>query len=263
MKQLGRVEVNSVVAYIGVNNGYLGDFSYAKHAEFYPNYCGLDIDPNQYSGTTRERFIEILSNEAPSNQIKILKGVLIKYPLQSFEKKLEYGFITPEEVENKQRLYAKITQWISQLQGEIVEIRELRNDYEFVKEVLDQADTLISNHSCSSAIDRVHTALHGYIKEICHESNIQFKEQNVKIQDVWSKIKQEHPKFNINVKDHQKPINQIVNTISKTLENLNEIRNNQSFSHPNKEIIEETEARFMINLSRVLLQYIDSKITSS
>ncbi len=47
--------------YIGVVNGYLGNFSYRTHAEFYPEYCELDIDPNQYKGTTRERFIEILN----------------------------------------------------------------------------------------------------------------------------------------------------------------------------------------------------------
>jgi hypothetical protein len=61
MNKLGRVEVSSVVSYIGVHGGYLGDFSYASHADFYPSYCGLDINPNEYDGTTRERFIKILS----------------------------------------------------------------------------------------------------------------------------------------------------------------------------------------------------------
>lgn len=39
--------------YIGVRDGYLGDFTYRTHAEFYPEYCGLDIDPATYPGTTR------------------------------------------------------------------------------------------------------------------------------------------------------------------------------------------------------------------
>ena len=47
--------------YIGVAGGYIGDFSYRTHAEFYPEYCDLAIDPNNYAGTTRERFIEIRS----------------------------------------------------------------------------------------------------------------------------------------------------------------------------------------------------------
>ena len=50
-------EVMKIVnRYIGVAGGYLGDFSYRTHAEFYPEYCDLDIDPNNYAGTTRERF---------------------------------------------------------------------------------------------------------------------------------------------------------------------------------------------------------------
>lgn len=51
------------------------------------------------------------------------------------------------------------------------------------------------------------------------------------------RLKISHPKFNINVKDHHKPINQTVNAIGKFLENMNDIRNNHGFSHPNEDII--------------------------
>jgi hypothetical protein len=31
--------------YIGVSNdGYLGDFTYRTHEEFYPEFCGLDVN---------------------------------------------------------------------------------------------------------------------------------------------------------------------------------------------------------------------------
>jgi len=40
--------------WIGVSGGYLGDFSYRTHHEFYPDYCGIeDIDPYKLEGTTR------------------------------------------------------------------------------------------------------------------------------------------------------------------------------------------------------------------
>jgi hypothetical protein len=65
-------------------------------------------------------------------------------------------------------LHEKINKWINELMGQdLVEIGELVNDFEFVKEVLNQAETLIAQHSCSSAVNRTHTALHGYLKEIC------------------------------------------------------------------------------------------------
>jgi len=54
--------IRIVNRYIGVDHGYLGDFSYRTHADFYPEYCDLDINPFTHEGTTRERFISILSS---------------------------------------------------------------------------------------------------------------------------------------------------------------------------------------------------------
>ena len=259
MKKLGRVEVNSVVSYIGVQGGYLGDFSYASHADFYPSYCDLDIDPNEYTGTTRERFIKILSESSSTEQLMILSGILEKYPLEYFKELLQNEIFTPKEYQVKEKLYEKLTQWITHLRGNVVEQGELKNDIEFVKDVLQQADTLIVHHSYSSAVDRAHTAIHGYLKELCDEQGFTFDEQNIKIQDMWGKLKIDHPSFSIDVREHQRPINQTVNAIGKFLENMNDIRNKHGFAHPNEDIIEEKEAKFIINLARVLLFYIDSK----
>ncbi|MFD1736157.1 abortive infection family protein [Bacillus salitolerans] len=259
MEKLERTEINSVVSYIGVHGGYLGDFSYSTHADFYPSFCGLEINPVEYAGTTRERFMKILTESEPDDQTKILLGVLEKYPLHYFEEQLHNKIITEQEFKHKERLHEKITLWINQLRGEVIEESDLKHDIEFVKNVLLQATTLIENHSYSSAVDRVHTAIHGYLKALCDEQNFTFNEQNVKIQDMWGKLKTEHPSFNIDVRAHHRPINQTVNAIGKFLENMNEIRNNHGFSHPNEDIIEENEAKFIINLARVILYYIDSK----
>lgn len=57
-------EITRVVnRYIGVAGGYLGDFSYRTHADFYPEYCNLDIDPGGYEGTTA-------SASSPSSQAR-------------------------------------------------------------------------------------------------------------------------------------------------------------------------------------------------
>ena len=82
---LTRPEVYLIVnSYIGVNGGYLGDFSYRTHEEFYPYFCDLDISPSAYEGTTRQRFLTILENADAPTQAKILKGVLKKYPVDFF-----------------------------------------------------------------------------------------------------------------------------------------------------------------------------------
>ncbi|KMY56593.1 abortive infection family protein [Geobacillus sp. FSL K6-0789] len=243
MEKLSPTEINSVVAYIGVHNGYLGNFSYASHAEFYPSYCGLDINPNDYEGTTRERFIKILTEADAYQQSKILRGVLEKYPLEYFEDRFEEGFLNKTEIENKRRLYTKIKGWISQLEGNgLIKVDEL--DYELVEEVLKQAEILINNHSAASAVDRVHTALHGYLKKICDEAGIVFEKDRPTIQEIFSKLKNEHPCFKV---DNDPNFNAIINSISKLLHKLNDIRNNRSFSHLNENILGEPEALFIIN----------------
>src|SRR4051812_45894768 len=67
--------------YIGVSGGYLGDFSYRTHCEFYPEYCDLDIDSSGFEGTTRERFIAILSGAEPRVQARIVRGVVARFPV--------------------------------------------------------------------------------------------------------------------------------------------------------------------------------------
>ncbi|WP_262173218.1 hypothetical protein [Saccharococcus sp. Marseille-Q5394] len=101
MEKLGNKEINSVVAYIGGDGGYLGNFSYATHARFYPQYCGLDIDPNKYDGTTRNRFITILTNATRIEQYKILEGVLEKFPLSNVEELFQEAIINEKQYKSK------------------------------------------------------------------------------------------------------------------------------------------------------------------
>jgi hypothetical protein len=88
MVGLTNQEVKKIVnQYIGIFGGYLSNFSYRTHADFYPEYCDLEIDPNQYEGTTRQRFITILENSPPHAQAKIVRGVLQRFPLEDENKK--------------------------------------------------------------------------------------------------------------------------------------------------------------------------------
>jgi hypothetical protein len=83
--------IRIVNRYIGVESGYLGDFSYRTHSEFYPEYCDLDLDPFDYlaEGTTRERFIAVLKQSPPHVQAKIVRAVIEKYPVGSSDLRTE------------------------------------------------------------------------------------------------------------------------------------------------------------------------------
>ena len=74
--------VRFVNQYIAVSGGYLGDFSYSSHVDFYRDYCGLDISPYDYEGTTRERFIAILSSLPLREQAAVVRGVIDRFPVE-------------------------------------------------------------------------------------------------------------------------------------------------------------------------------------
>lgn len=70
--------------YIEVHEGFLGNFTYRTHHEFYPHYCDLDIDTYSMEGTTRERFLAILTSANARTQAKIIRGILRKFPVDFF-----------------------------------------------------------------------------------------------------------------------------------------------------------------------------------
>lgn len=132
---------------------------------------------------------------------------------------------------------------------------------EFVKACLDQIDTLLKEHDYSSVIDRAHTSLHGFLKKLCEEGQIDnyIDQSNPNIRDYWGILRRHHPKFKGDEKDKTAPINQLMNMIAKMLDNLNDRRNQQSYAHPNEVILKNEEAKFILNLSRSVMQYIYDK----
>lgn len=265
MSGLEKKEVSKVISYIGVEGGYLGDFSYAKLTQFYIDN-ELDIDPfdAKYNGTTRNRFETILTEAEAKVQAGIVAGILERYPMEYFEEQLEdqYKSFTEKDYIKKEKLREVLIQFVGRLKGQIYEFEDLNHDKDFVKEALEQANTLIKNHSYVTAVDRTHSAIHYYLKDLCKEEGITFDSDLVKIQDIWSKMKTDHPKFNVELKDSQKPINQTVNAISKFLESMNDIRNKYVYAHPTDEILGEEEAKFIINIAYAILFYIDGKTQS-
>ena len=84
-RRLTKLEIYKLVnRYIGVNGGYLGDFSYRTHRDFYLE-LDLDIAPDNFDGTTRQRFIKILSESTAEVQARILDGIMNRYPVGSSE----------------------------------------------------------------------------------------------------------------------------------------------------------------------------------
>jgi len=126
-----------------------------------------------------------------------------------------------------------------------------------VEQALIDAQNLLLSSGPPSAIDRVHTAFHGFLKAVCDESGIQYP-RNSSITELFKLIRKNHPKFQESQPNNY--IQKVTGSMAAIIDALNPLRNEASIAHPNEKLLLEPEAMLMINVVRTLLHYLDSKL---
>ena len=67
---------------------------------------------------------------------------------------------------------------------------------ESVKQAIDDVESLIRSSRAESAVDRIHTALHGYLRDVCRaEGLITEKDGSMTINALWRRLCEQHPAF--------------------------------------------------------------------
>ena len=135
---------------------------------------------------------------------------------------------------------------------------EIRGDA--VERALSDAEQLINSRGASSGVDRVHTALHGYLKLIASKANIVVND-DASITTIFKELREKHPVF-VSPGPGSVETDRIVRSIATILDALNPIRNRTSGAHPNESVLNEPEAMLVIHSVRTLLHYFDSKLRS-
>lgn len=248
---LSRPEIMRIVnRYIGVSGGYLGDFSYRTHAEFYPEYCDLEIDPYEHEGTTRERFIRILSSLSPRNQARVLRGVLERFPVGDGPATRNDG--------SRNELLGIIARLES---GPLVPGVTPRINSEVVAHALTDAEALLASSGPVSAIDRVHTALHGYLMAVCDDAALNYPDR-ASMTALFKVLRSAHPRLS-DLGPRAQEIEKVLNSCANIFDAMNPVRNRASVAHPNRALLENHEARLVINVGRSLLSYLDAKLAGA
>ncbi len=230
-------EINNLVeGYIGTNAGYLNDFSYSIHDAFYQIYCGLDINVAAYRAkglTTRRAFIEILKEAKPRDQAKIIRGVFEMIPPPEEA--------TDDAARKRLALHKELLDVAARLEPDgQVETPEIAATSEVVLEALRDAEVLLKTRGPKSAVDRVHTALHGYLKKLCSDRGAKLS-TDPSLTTVFKVIREQFPEFSATIPHDT-------------------IRNRGTLAHPNELLLEAPEAMLYINLSRAVLGFIEAKI---
>lgn len=234
-----------VEKYIGVEAGNLQHFSYKTLGEFFPYYCEVEVDPTEFGETKRKQFIGVLESQDARGQAKILRGLLTKLPPESRETKAQ------------RRTGEWIGSLLKRLDGVAVAAPMLADQSRVVRIALENAETLSREQGPVDAIDRVHTALHGYMKQACSEAGIEYGE-DPSLSKLYALLRKGHPALS-KPAPHLDHVERVMNSLAQGIDALNPIRNRGSVAHPNEELLGEDEAIFVRNAANTILTYLDSK----
>jgi hypothetical protein len=127
-----------------------------------------------------------------------------------------------------------------------------------VDRALADADHLLRASGPISCVDRLHTALHGYLKDLNLNTGLQVEDTS-SLTQLFKLLRSGHPKFQ-HLGSQDKDIVRVLNSLSTVIDALNTIRNHASVAHPNSELLGEAEAMLMVNVTRTLFHYINSKL---
>src|ERR1051326_3108871 len=133
----------------------------------------------------------------------------------------------------------------------------LRTTSDVVRAALLDAEHLIIARGALNGLDRVHTALHGYLREIANDRTINAP-PDASITQLFKLVIENHPSFD-NTSPRNSDIERIVRSMATIVDALNPLRNRASLAHPNDNVLAEAEAMLVVNTVRTLLQYLDAR----
>ncbi len=254
--KLTRREIGRIVHHwVGVAGGYLGDFSYARHDCFWLELCDVYVDTSSFEGTTRECFEKTIYEVSAAHQAVALRALLEDYPPLKEADPDSPRFRSAE-------LHREILGWISRLEtGQVVVEVAIRSASEIVQRALDDAANLMRTSGPQSAVDRVHTAMHGYLHSLCDEVGVAL-EGRPTMNQLFKALRTTHPAL-ADVGAREEEVKKILGSMATILDALNPVRNNASVAHPNRDLVGEAEANLVINTVRTLLSYLEAKRQSA
>lgn len=148
---------------------------------------------------------------------------------------------------------------LSSSDNEIVDFDNLSKINNMVNETIEDADNSMVQGDYDHAFDRIHTAIHAYFRNLLENFDIEF-DRGDNILKLYKVIQREILNRTDN-SSSKKRVEQILRSANGIIQALNEIRNNNSFAHPNDQIILKDEAKLALEIAKSLVDYLQEVIT--
>ena len=155
------------------------------------------------------------------------------------------------------RIFAPVLEMLrnSDVDEPNVDFPRITTKSEVVHVALSDAELLIRDGNYISAVDRVHTAFHGYLEQVMTEHHIEFSE-NDGLSALYNKL---HSCYGEQIRPPEvaERVKKIMRSANGMIDAINEIRNKNSIAHPNEKLIQEREAKLVIRLLNTIVDYIE------
>jgi hypothetical protein len=123
---------------------------------------------------------------------------------------------------------------------------------------LADAQALLESRGPTSAVDRVHTGLHGFLRGACQSAAISFDSDATPNQLLKLLLDQHVALRDLGPRGEE--VRRMIRTSASMVNAMGTLRNRASLAHPNEELLDHEEALFVINLARSLLRFLDAKL---
>jgi len=130
---------------------------------------------------------------------------------------------------------------------------------EVVDRALRDAEILLAQAGPVSAVDRAHTALHGYLLQQCRQAEIPCEFADPNSARLFGLIRDHHPAFASNG-PWAGQVTTLLRSMGAVIGTLEPLRNRGSVAHPNEALLDQAEAMLFINCARTLLHYLAAKL---
>lgn len=127
-----------------------------------------------------------------------------------------------------------------------------------VRRALNDAEHLMHASGPVSAVDRLHTATHGYFRSLCIESGIAVPDE-ASLTLLFKLLRQDHPSLQ-SFGSYDKDLVRVLQGFAQAVDALNSLRNNGSVAHPSDDLLGEPEAHLAVNAIRTIFNYISAKV---
>jgi len=253
MSDLTSIEKMKIEKYLGMESGYVLDFSNRTFQEFILENTSLDIydDKYDYASGSKANRLRAFWKEEPN----YIVGKLLKDFVEYWEARKLINY--PSQRDDNTALKDEVLKIASRL----MENSPVEN-IDAIKAITDEKDfTTLANTIRESiyknqpelALDRLHTFVTKYIRELCHRHGV-----------VCDRSKPLHSIFGEYIKKLKEKCaiqsvmtERILKMSISILESFNDVRNNQSFAHDNS-LLNFNESVLIFNNVSSTIRFIES-----